>query len=267
MERDKKLLLPFLLLILWFPLQGQIAVEGDLTRYRLLSNGAEYEETISLLNKGEKDATVKVYLKDYAIQPDGSVIYRDPEENERTNARWITFFPENLVLRPGAGGEITCTIRVPDDESLKGTFWSMLFIEDVPVAASLQDPEPGTLSIRQIFRFGVQIITDLKGSASPQLKFTGTGLIKNETGRFLNITIENPGEVWLTPQLYVELYNDAGEFVRRFEGEKARLFPSTSVNRTIDISDVEEGTYRALLIADCGDDLLFGGKYTLKVGN
>ena len=34
----------------------------------------------------------------------------------------------------------------------------------------------------------------------------------------------------------------------------------------IDLSPVPEGTYKALVVADCGGDSLFGATYTLQLG-
>lgn len=266
-KKMKVLITSSLFLILMLPLYGQIAVEGELTRKREVSPGDVYEGVISIQNRGNKEEEVKVYLKDYSYSADGLVNYGDPEENERTNANWITFFPTDLILPPQGKGEIKYSVRIPDNEELTGTYWSMLFIEDVPENQSIDSTKLNTITISQIIRFGIQLITDIEGESSPRLSFPQIQLLSDEDGRFLDITVENTGDRWLSPELYVELYNEQGEYMGRYTGEKAKLYPTTSVSRSIRLTDVKEGNYLVLVVADCGDDLLFGGKYSLAIGN
>lgn len=263
----KGFLLPLILLILITALSAQVAVDGELTRYRESSPGDVYEGSISIHNTGSKEEQVKVYIRDYFFSSDGSTSYGEPVDNERTNAKWITFFPTDIVLPPGGREEVKYTVRVPGNDELEGTYWSMLFIEDVPDKEEAEVDTTQTLSILQVIRFGIQLITDMEGETLTQLQFSNIALHSKETGRELEVHMTNVGNKWLKPELYAELYDETGQFVGRYYGEKARLFPSTSVSRVIDLSSVNNGSYRVLLIADCGDDLLFGGRYSLVIGN
>jgi hypothetical protein len=46
-------------------------------------------------------------------------------------------------------------------------------------------------------------------------------------------------------------------------GERARVYPGTSVRRAIDLTDVPAGAYKALLVADAGDESVYGATYAL----
>ena len=50
-----------------------------------------------------------------------------------------------------------------------------------------------------------------------------------------------------------------------FDGERARVYPGTSVRRAIDLSRVPAGGYKALLVADAGEDNVYGATYTLEI--
>ena len=54
------------------------------------------------------------------------------------------------------------------------------------------------------------------------------------------------------------------KYIGRFEGRRKRIYPSTSVRYTVDLSNVPQGTYKALVVADSGGDYIFGANYTLK---
>ena len=69
----------------------------------------------------------------------------------------------------------------------------------------------------------------------------------------------------MRPLVWVELYDDIGNHVGTYEGRTIRTYPGTSVRYTIDIDEVGLGTYKALVVADCGGDDIFGINYTVQV--
>ena len=77
--------------------------------------------------------------------------------------------------------------------------------------------------------------------------------------------VENIGERWLTPVLFVELYAENGEYAGKFEGGKWRIYPGTSVRYRVDLTSLPEGTYKALIFVDNLDEYVFGAEYTLDI--
>jgi len=43
-----------------------------------------------------------------------------------------------------------------------------------------------------------------------------------------------------------------------------RIYPGTSVRHKIDLSSLPGGKYMALVVADNGDEYIFGAQYTLE---
>ena len=89
--------------------------------------------------------------------------------------------------------------------------------------------------------------------------------MKEESKRTLEVDLENIGERWLRPYLWAELYDGEGRFVGKFEACKHRIYPGTSARYRVDLSEVPKGDYKALVIADCGGDFIFGANYNLKL--
>ena len=56
------------------------------------------------------------------------------------------------------------------------------------------------------------------------------------------------------------------QFVGKFAGARARVYPGTSIRKSIDLSAVSGGTYKALVVADADEDSVYGATYTLKLG-
>jgi hypothetical protein len=257
-----------LLLLLLIPQAGEagIAIVGGLTRERQVEPGKTYQGTIQIRNTEDEPVEIKIYQTDYLFYSDGRIFYGEPGEDPRSNAKWISYSPTRLTIPPQGLSEVNYRYQVPNDQSMIGTYWSMLMVEALaegsPEALGAEKDKV-TLGIRHAFRFAIQMVTHISDTGKGKLKLDAK-LVKEEEKRFLQIAAENVGERWLRPSLWVKLYDEQGKYVGKFEGRGMRLYPGTSISRKIDLSDVPRGVYKALLVLDAGGDDIFGASYTLK---
>ena len=100
-----------------------------------------------------------------------------------------------------------------------------------------------------------------------ELNFTNVNLGKSEFGNHLEVDIENTGERLLIPSVALELYNEAGESVGIFNADKKKTYPGTSVKFFVELNEVEAGNYQAVLLADCGEEEVFGVNISLEISN
>ena len=121
------------------------------------------------------------------------------------------------------------------------------------------------IQIRQVFRYAIQIVTNIEDTGSRLLKFLKPSIQKDEEKQFLNVDVENIGERMLYAICGVELYDENGNHIRNIEGGTRRLYPDTSARFPVDLTDIETGKYKALVIQDCGGDDVFGAMYTLMI--
>jgi len=244
-----------------------VSVTSGLTYEEEAQPGGTYKGVIQLRNNGDVPQEVKIYQTDYLFFYDGRNIYGEPGKAPRSNADWITFSPSRLAIPPKGTSEVNYTVEVPDNKPLTGTYWSMLMIEGISSSspeASRRDKDEIMVGISQVIRYGIQMRTQIGDTGTRKLKFLKTRLLKEDKGRILQIDIENIGERLLRPALWVEFYDEKGSSVGKFEGGKRGVYPATSVRFRIDLSQVPKGKYKALVVADCGDDDLFGAIYILK---
>jgi len=244
-----------------------VSVPSGLTYEKEAPPGGTYKGAIQLINTGKGPQEVKIYQTDYLFYSDGSNIYGEPGKDARSNADWITFSPRRLTIPPKGTAQVNYTLEVPDDKALVGTYWSMLMVEGISSSSpEAVKKEKGVISmgITQIIRYGLQMITQIGDTGTHKLKFVKTKILKTDDKRILQIDMENIGERLLRPALWAELYDEKGRSVGKFEGGKLRIYPGTSVKFRIDLSRVPKGTYKAMVVADCGGDDLFGATYTLK---
>jgi hypothetical protein len=245
-----------------------VSVTSGLTYEKETQPGEKYKGAIQLRNNGDVPQEVKIYQTDYLFYADGSNIYGEPGKAPRSNADWITFSPRRLTIPPKGTSKIDYTVQAPDDKPLVGTYWSMLMVEGISSSspeASGRKKDKATIGISQVIRYGVQMRTQIGDTGTRKLKFLKTRILKEDKERILQLDIENIGERLLRPVLWVELYDEKGQSVGKLEGGKLGVYPATSVRFRIDLSQVPKGTYKAMVVADCGDDNLFGATYTFKL--
>jgi hypothetical protein len=246
---------------------AEIMVSGALTYEHEVAPGKTYEGSITILNPDREVREVKVYQTDYLFYADGATYYGDPGTMPRSNTRWITFTPKQFALPGGEQITVRYTIQVPNDAQLAGTYWSILMVEpvspDSPESGSQAAKDQVTLGVRQVLRYAVQVVTHVGQTGSRKLKFAKVQLASTEGRRQLLVDAENTGERWLRGPLWVELYDQGGAMVGRYEAIRLRIYPGTSVRYTIDLAGVLAGTYKALIVIDCGGDDVFGANLSL----
>ena len=248
--------------------QAQINILGGLSHEREAKPDEIYEGEVIIRNKSQEMAEVKIYQTDYLFYCDGSNIYGEPGKIDRSNAKWITFYPKRLKLGPKQQEIVHYKVIVPKKEGLVGTYWSMLMVEPIPKESSessqLKENEVA-MQVLQIFRYGIQIATHIHDTGVGMLKFMDTKLLKEQENIILKVDVENIGEIFLRPSLSVELFDENGVQLDKSEGGRFRTYPGTSVRFKVELGQIEEGTYKALVVADCGGNDIFGATYNLKI--
>jgi len=280
----KKILCFFLFVVLSvdFSFAGVLVI-GELTREKTVQPGETFEGTITLKNTGETSCQVNVYQTDYLFYADGSNIYGEPGTAVRSNADWLSVAPNRLSIPPNEMASVYYTVRVPqiqelasihDDlqlmESLNlvGTYWSMVMVEPVPQTGpeSIEDETRKVkMGIQTKIRYGIQIVNNIGDTGARKIKFSDKKLIDQDGRKLLQMDIDNIGEMWLSPTLWVEIYDSHGAKVGRFESSKKRIYPGCSVRHKVDLTDVPKGKYKALVVADNGDEYVFGAKYDFGI--
>ena len=240
---------------------ANIRIVNGLIHEKTARAGEAYETIIVIKNFGDKQEWIKVYQTDFSFYADGRQVYSNPGELDRSNAAWITGYPSRIVLSAGETTEIKCVVQVPEKSDLVGTYWSLILVESVSEDAS----ELSAVQDEQVLRYGIQVITHIGDSGTREIKFLSTEFLKEDTKKILQVDVENIGERWLRPVLFVELYAENGEYAGKFEGGKWRIYPGMSVRYRVDLTQLPEGTYKAMIIVDNLDENVFGAEYALDI--
>lgn len=219
-------------------------------------------------NAGGEPRVARVYLTGYQSFADGTTIYGEPGLQPRSNATWLHIVPAEQEIPAGGTASFHFIVRVPEDDALSGTYWSMLMIE--PVAPEqLAPPAPGEgrarVGIRTVTRIGIQIATHILGTGRRDLRFAGREIEREEGRVFLRLDLENTGERYLNLAVWVELFDADGVSIGRFDAGRRGLYPGSSARLRADFTGVPPGAYQALVVADNGDEHVFGARYDLEI--
>ncbi|TNE86461.1 MAG: hypothetical protein EP330_22245 [Deltaproteobacteria bacterium] len=259
--------LAFLLLLLGSPaLASDILVLGSLVHEARLAPGQQASGTFEVRNDGEEQASVLLYQRDYVFQADGSNQFPEPGAHPRSNASHVRFEPEQLTIPAGGTAEVRWTLATPAGESRTGSLWSVLMVE--PMAEQFQPESAGNernLAITTVYRTGVQLVTHLGNARDPKLEFTAGSLDQEAGAALLSVDVSNTGDAGLAPQVYAELYDAEGNRVGRYTAGERRIYPGCSARFHIDLAAVPSGTYVAWVIADDGQDHVFGSQLPLAL--
>ena len=259
----RKLLTSVLIILSTAPfVLGSIVVLNGLTHENTTTSGESYRGSIEVQNTAETEKSVKIYQRDYLFNFKGESRHDAPGTIARSNSGWITYNPELLVLAAGEKATIEFEVKVPQQDSLKGTYWSVIMVEGVIPPDTTRKTG---VTINTAIRYAIQVVTHIGNSGSSDLQFLG--LEMNEPGdkKSINVLLENTGERQLKPTLALELFDDNGKSEGVFKTESRKTFPGTSVKMTVNLEGIKPGKYTGVLVADCDQDHVFGTNISLEL--
>jgi len=290
--------IPGILLVIFMVLtistygNAEVVIEGKLIREKSVQSGEIYKEHILIKNNGTDPAQIKVYQTDYLFSHQGWSHYPEPAgQIERSNANWISFNPSFLVIPPKEKAVVNCILKVPPDNSLTGTYWSMLMIEEIigdDEANQATNPDSRTaqttqspdfkINIQQVMRYGIQLVSNIGDSGIRNIKILDRKLFlappkgdkennkeKREGEYILQLDAKNTGERLLRPLVWVELYDQQGSFAGKYEGGKFIIYPGNSVRYKMNLKNLLPQEYKALVVLDNGDENIWGNQFTLNL--
>ena len=247
---------------------ADIVIDGRLTHELEVEPGSTHAGSIVVRNNGSGAEEVKLYQTDYRSTSGGEHFYEDPGTLPRSNADWISFSPNRFSIPAGESYTISYSIRVPLDQSMEGTYWSVLMIEGIPdtsVESSEFDPEQVGIGINTVLRYAFKIVTHVGASGTVDPKITGVAMRQDEGQRTLVVALENIGTRLLRIQVWAELYDGSGEFIGRYDGEYLALYPGSSLPFQINLTAVPAGSYTTLVVVDSGNNNVFGASFPLTL--
>jgi len=247
---------------------ARLVLVGETVHRTSVAPGGVISGTITVLNRGTGAVEVRLYQTDYLFTSAGESDFAAPGTKPRSNARWLTLDANQASIPPNGTIEVNYRGTVPVDAGLRGTFWSLIMVEQTE---EVQVPTPGTnarerkAAIRTVVRHAVQVVNDLGAPVPAALKVLRKALDHDSQNKSFTLDVENQGEWMVRPDVSLELFDASGTSKGRLEASKVRLYPSCSFRYRFDLKGVASGSYTGLVVLDTGDENLSGAQYSLEV--
>lgn len=264
-----------LLSLVVLPLQAGVQVVNGLTHEFTAAPGQLLEGVITLQNSDSEPASVRAYPTGIHTRADGTYLYHPDDNHPRNLTPWLQIYPQKVTLSPKGTSEVRFQLRVPEGESLVGSYWNVVMIEGVDEGVVLEqgelDPEQVRVSMNRVMRYAVQLIVHIDESGKRKIDFLHNGLLRSAgtdedaAPRLFRSDILNVGERLLRIIMRLELYNEQGQLAGRFSSERKRIYPDSERRYEFNLSTLPAGSYHALLIADGGSNAMFGARYRLNL--
>lgn len=244
---------------------GDITVVGSLTREFSPALGSTTSDTISVRNDGSEPKDVLLYQVDYQYDAAGTNSFPSPGTLPRSNAPWVKVGAQQIRLDPGETEDVPYTLTVPSVVPVGGTQWSVIMIE--PVTSRFDGERPTSdraVTLNTIFRSAVQVVTQV-GDGETKVAFRERALVRDGDQRAVRLDVENIGDRWFAPHVWLELFDPGGTSIGTFRATDRRLLPGCAARYWMDLSTVQAGDYTALIVADGGESGVFGTRLALKL--
>lgn len=242
---------------------GGVAILNGLAHEFTVVPGGVYKGKIELQNASETLQVVTINKADMTTAFTGETFYTDSITNNRSNMNWIRVNILNVTLSQDEKRSIDFEITVPNISNLSGTYWSVIMVEPRDPIHVQQD-ENG-YSIKSKVRYAIQIVCNIGETGNPNLQFVGISQEKHQDKNYLQVNVQNSGQLLLKPILTLELFDEEGNELPIIKSERQRIFPNSSKKYIIEINGIKPGVYQGILIADCDTEGLFGVNITLHL--
>jgi len=224
-------------------------------------------------NQSNDEKVIRIYYGDW-VRVEGDVTkYELTEEGGlelRSCREWMTFSPDQMVLEPNESREVFCEVTFPDDEALEGSYWGVVFVEEVPPIDPVDERENNgamEVGIRTIFRYAVKIYTTFEGTEMVDVSFTELLMAQADSGYDIRAIFENSGNIYLRPEVWLEVRDVAGEVLYQQVHNVRTILPESTFEYQFDLRDLQlpPGTYLMLVIADYGGPALVAAQGRMEL--
>lgn len=245
-------------------LSAQISVQGSTIHEFDVPLGGVRIGTVAITNSSPTPQVARVYLVDYLFFADGTSRFDAAGSLPRSNADWIQLAARDVTVPAGATVPVSYTVRVPNADTLSGSYWSVIMVE---AAGAPGTSERGGVALTAKLRYGVQVVTTVANSGTRRLTVKSGKLVAGTDGRgpALDLEIDNTGERATKFDVTTELYDSDGVVRARVQQSRGLTYPGTSLMHRVELGKLPSGTYRAVVVIDAGGGSLTGAEYTLKL--
>jgi len=248
-------------------LSGVCAIEiSPLTMELSIGPGRTYTGTINLTNDGKNPEHIRVFCQDWALKPDGVVVFAAAGRLPGSASGWVQVTPTEFDVAPGKTQPVRYTVRVPEDAS--GESRTVILFEagaqklNLPGAPSALIPRVGTILYVQV-------------GQAPAVQAKVTGFELGPEGGYLTIENQGAGHLRFTGRYEIRSADKpstqtTGKLVRSGELAGFVMLPAPFNSHRMAVpkevlSGLGTGEYEVTMLLDCGGPSLLGARRSVSL--
>ncbi|MCM8570150.1 molecular chaperone [Gramella jeungdoensis] len=204
---------PYLLTLIFLFIFQSVFAQGDLMIMpkRLVFDGSERSQEISLANTGNDSATYAISFLQYKMKEDGSFEQiTEPEDGQRFADNFLRYYPRRVSLAPNEAQTVRLQLT-RTGEMNEGEYRSHLYFRAVEEQTALGSEETkendGNISINIKTVFGISIpVIIRKGTSTTKVDLTNVSF--DSDNKIISLDIEREGNMSVYGNLQVEHHSE-----------------------------------------------------------
>lgn len=227
---------------------ASVTIINGLTHMYNGNSGDVIEGEVVLINGSDIEQRVKFSINEAIFSCGANRIFTEKNPHLQSSSEWIDSGITERLLLPRERYVHKFKIRIPKDQSLKGSFWSVMMVYvERPIKEEMLN---NSIGLNTKIRYAVGLLTNVNGYDQPNLDFEQVQLEDKTGKKALGIKMKNDGAFIEGVKLSLEVYDANGNKVKVLETDRNLVFPGVCKDYIIDISDLPKGEYQCLLLAE-----------------
>jgi len=257
-----------LLIILFFlfsvsSIQANVVIINGLTHSYSGVSGQTFYGEVLLANTSNEEQRVTFSLSEaiYSCE-DGREFVKDIM-HQNSSTEWFNSSVMDRTLAPKEKYVFKYSISVPNDVSLKGSYWTTLMVN---VEKPIREEIVNDIGLDTKIRYAIRLLTDVNFSDEVNIDFKDISLKSKSNGveSQLDVNIYNENIFIENVKLALELYDANGNIVLEVPTKRLKVFPNVCRVYSIDLERLPKGEYQCVIIADSRDEFL-GTNFSMTI--
>lgn len=231
-----------------------VTIINGLTHVYNGNSGDVIEGEIVLINGTNMEQRVRFMINEAIFYCNENRIFTEKNPHAQSSSEWVENGVSERLLLPNERYVHRFKIKIPADKSLKGSFWSvmMVYVEN-PIKEEMLN---NSIGLNTKIRYAVGLLTNVNGFDQPNLDFEQVQFDEKSGRKALGVKMRNDGAFIEGVRLSLEVYDANGKKVKVLETDRNLVFPGVCKDYIIDISDLPEGQYQCLLLAETREEFV-----------
>lgn len=236
-------------------LHANIIVVNGLTHSYSGISGQSFNGEVILVNPTDVEQRVLFSLNEAIYSCEKGRTFVESLDHKNSSSSWFNGSILDKVLAPKEKYIFKYTITIPNDENLKGSYWTTLMIDiDKPIREEIANG----IGLNTKMRYAIRLLTDVNIKEDVDLDFSNIELKLNTKNNKKELAVKILNETIFIEnvKLVLEVYDNRGNKVLDTETKRLAIFPEVCRDFKVDVSGLQVGNYQCIILANSREEFV-----------